>query len=101
MNNPLEQLLLKSKEFRDEKGNYDADVAKIKLSSLADRMNLMRAQCWEDCVRLRGASKDMHTGELVCIDRCSEKHMAAYEVVARTLNQNYAKEDLAAQAPSV
>jgi hypothetical protein len=85
MQNPMENYLIDSHELKDENGHYDSEVAKVKLHSFIERLQVVRESCWKSCIRLKGTVNDLQTGELVCIDRCAEKHIAAYDAVLNTL----------------
>ena len=85
MQSPLEKAI-QGNAFKDSDGFYDSEVAKIKLDFLvANRLRFISQDCWDSCVRIKGSLPDLHPGEIVCIERCVEKHNAVYDIVSQQL----------------
>ncbi|RKP14092.1 Tim10/DDP family zinc finger protein, partial [Piptocephalis cylindrospora] len=59
----------------------------IQMANAQELMNKMNERCFDRCVTKPGTK--LENGEQVCISRCMDRYMEAWNIVARAYTQDF------------
>ena len=69
----------------------ELEIAKIKAYNIKDNYSKMVNQCFKHCIGLHFKHNDIHSGEMICQNRCFDKYMEAIDMT-RTLMDQFLKD---------